>query len=148
MKIESAIPAFRHFSALAELATDEMKKEIPYEPVRGLRLYEKLIRIEKKMNRIATDQCNGGITTAAGNIIQFTDAEEEKTEGQWNNLKEKAKKLINSKYSKFLHFNSDPRGYSIKLEFSKDGNSKAIPEELKQMHQDFGGFLILAPDFN
>lgn len=143
MKIESAIPAYRHFSALAELATNEMKKEIPYDPVRGFRLYEKLIRIEKKMNRIATDQCNGGITTAGGNIVPFTDAEEEKAEEQWNNLKEKAEKLINPKYTKFLYFNSDPRGYSIKLEFENNG----APEELREMHRDFGGFLILAPDF-
>lgn len=142
MKNEKVIEAYRHFVALAALATEEMKKEVPFAPVRGQRLYEKLIRIEKKLHRIATDQCNGFSTP--GHYL--TEQESDQLNDIWEKNREKVLLLIDPKYRPFLQLNGDPRGYTIKLKFSADGSAEP-PEELSTIHQDWGRYGILAPDF-
>lgn len=144
MKTSSVIEAFRHFEALAKIATPEQIKEIPYGPYRGEKLYGKLLRIERKMHNIALWKCNGYVVS---DWHTLTDKDNDRLEKQWENGCEQVKDLIDAKYHKFLHFNGDPRGYTLKLDFTINGKQNSSPEELTGMHQDFGGYFILAPDF-
>ena len=93
----------------------------------NISLCKKLFRLENKGNRLATDYCNGNIEE------NYFDIEKEKT------LKSVNKILNFIKLNIPVFFNSDPRGYALKIE---DDFIKDIA-----IHKDWGGYGILAPDF-
>ena len=93
-------------------------------------LCKRLRRIEVKLNRLATDFCNGDIDGDA-----------------WDIEKDKAIKSLD----KILHFtqsnvpvkiNSDPRGYALKI------RDEYVREHNLNIYRDWGGYGILAPEFD
>ena len=93
----------------------------------NITLSKKLFRLENKGNRIALDYCNGDIEE------DYFDTEKEKI------LKSVDKILNFSKQNIPVFFNSDPRGYALKI---KDDYTRDIT-----IYRDWGGYGILAPDF-
>jgi hypothetical protein len=87
----------------------------------SVKLCKQLFRLENEAHRLAEDYCNG-IT--------------ENIESEIDKIIDKVKKILNTNE---VFFNGDPRGYALKLcdQFSKD----------KNIHKDWGGYGIIAPDF-
>ena len=95
-------------------------------------LYEKLRRIELKMNRQMCDECN--------RTSRLTEKQEE-------DLSEKtlAKLTKLLPLATGLFINGDPRGYSLKI---KENDVKILNERGNiNIYQDWGGYGILAPEF-
>ena len=88
----------------------------------SVKLCKQLLRLENKAHKLATDHCNGDFN---GDI----EKESEK-------ILSKVAKILNTSE---VFLNGDPRGYALKLcdQFSKD----------KNIHKDWGGYGIVAPDF-
>ena len=83
-----------------------------------------LIRWEKRISRENENQCE---------IPNYD--RDEVDERCRKNL---AKLFVNrEKFLEELYINRDPRGYALKLD---------IPSERLEMHRDFGGYYILAPE--
>jgi len=95
--------------------------------IEPITLCKKLLRLEFKAHKIAADYCNGIIDSE--NI-------EERTEPILRALY----KILGIKYT-FL-FNGDCRGYALKI------SDKTVRENKLQIHTDWGGYGILAPDFS
>ncbi len=93
----------------------------------GLKIYEKLNRLEKKANRLATWSCNTG---------NDTDKQDEA-------ILKAVKKLLPNLKTVFI--NGDPRGYSLKI---KEDEAKELQQSGLNIYMDWGGYGILAPDFN
>jgi hypothetical protein len=93
--------------------------------VDSVKLSKQLFRLENKAHRLATDYCNGLVD------YEVVEKESEKI------LSKVAKILNTNKFNMF--FNTDARGYALKFfeDFSKN----------KQIHRDWGGYGIIAPDF-
>ena len=87
----------------------------------SVKLCKQLFRLENKAHRLAEDYCNGITDNIDSETIKIID---------------KVKKILNT-YEVF--FNGDTRGYALKLcdQFCKD----------KNIHKDWGGYGIIAPDF-
>lgn len=110
-------PAFtKHLQTLSKLAG----LDYPY----PFQLFNTLVRLERKANRLNTMECNG-----EGNPEQI--------EKQLNKIEEKVKKLLPNVTTFFI--NGDPRGYSLKI---KETEAKELG-----MYSDWGGYGILAPEF-
>ena len=95
-----------------------------------IKLCKKLFRLENKAHRLAEDGCNG--------LIYDTEPEAEK-------ILEKVCKILNiPREADRVFFNGDPRGYALKFtsRYSKYLRSCNI-----NIHQDWGGYGIIAPDF-
>ena len=90
-------------------------------------LCKKLRRLEVEASRKMIDYCNGAID---GDEI---DAYQDK-------LVPRILKVIGKDNLDMLKINRDPRGYTLKL------TTKAIHGA--SIHKDWGGYGILAPDFN
>ena len=106
---------------------DNLNK-IFYTQLDSITLSKKLFRLENKGNRIALDYCNGD--------MENKDFEEQKEKI----LKSVDKILDFSKQNIPVFFNSDPRGYALKIE---DNYTRDIA-----IYRDWGGYGILAPDFS
>lgn len=132
MKLDNAINATQHFQALANIAT--IPDNAPKIAWNGLQAYKKLLRIEQRMHRIAEMECNG-------------DGDADKLDARWEALRKQAKALILPQFHVFLHFNGDPRGYVLKIDPKDLRVGGDMEKILRGMHQDFGGYYILAPDF-
>lgn len=119
MKIDSKnAPSFvNHLSVLAKLAG----KDYPFDH----QLYEQLHRIEIRLNRILTNDCNSGNDTDTSKI--------EKT----------VLNLFGGKLEGFF-INADPRGYSLKI---KEAQVNKLREQGINIYTDMGGYGILAPTF-
>ena len=91
----------------------------------SVELCKKLFRLENKAHKFTTDHCNYGHSD--DDFYSFED----------KILSEISEILGCDKNIMFL--NGDARGYALKFttEFSKD----------KDIHKDFGGFGIIAPDY-
>ena len=137
MKINStnAYSFIQHTKLLAYLSGKEevdtlRSQACTYE---GERVYEKLARIESKLNNLATRECNG-------------DIEDENAQPVYD----RAKKTINELLPRLkdfggFFFNGDPRGYTLKV---KDEVKEKINGATGfRMFSDFGGYGILAPEF-
>jgi len=111
----------RHIENLGKLFN------LDYNDAEGL--YRSLRRIETKLNRIYEVACEREL---------WPQETEVKTR-----LKERAKKL--TKNANGLIFNSDPRGYSIKID---DQVNRELRNQGINLYSDWGGYGILAPDFN
>lgn len=88
-------------------------------------LYKKLARLEQQANHICTMECNG-------------DIDPELSESKLDKIEQKVKELLPNVKTFFI--NGDPRGYSLKI---KEQEARELG-----MHQDWGGYGILSPDFN
>ena len=97
------------------------------ESLEPIALCKKLRRLETEANRKMVDYCNGDIQ---GEEI---DAYQEK-------LETRVGKIIGAHNLPMLYVNRDPRGYTLKL--TEHASATA------NIHKDWGGYGILAPDFN
>jgi hypothetical protein len=94
-----------------------------------IELCNKLHRLELKANRKACDYCNGVIDC-----------------DQWEIFSERTKckvlDIIGQQWGAAVFINSDARGYTLKIDdqWLKMRNENDI-------HRDWGGYGILAPDF-
>ena len=92
-------------------------------------LSKKLFSLENKAHKLATDYCNGDIQT-----------------DNWDNLVEpilkRVRTILNTTDTYPIFVNGDCRGYALKIkdDYVKKTNMK--------IYQDWGGYGILAPDFN
>ena len=95
----------------------------------NITLCKKLFRLENKGNLIAINYCNGNI-------------ENEDFEVQKDKILKSVDKILNfSKRNIPVFFNSDPRGYALKIE------DDYIRGKDVTIYRDMGGYGILAPDF-
>jgi hypothetical protein len=133
-----------HLFALADLAGIEWNAGTDTAPA----LYRKLRRIEALANRAATAQCNG--EAYQGQPFRpdwHADGSEgtEENPTQWevfsDSIRAKVAKVFGGKLPAGFRFNQDPRGYALKL----DNEKVKLPQG---MYTDWGGYGILAPDFN
>ena len=124
MKTRNADQFFRHVCDLQTLAGVGSYHE-------GLEVYKKLHRIEARLNRIFTNECNG--------LSVLTEEQEEKRDAIILN---KVKSLLPG--CKTIFLNGDPRGYALKIttEEARELRDKGI-----NIYTDFGGYGILAPEF-
>ena len=92
----------------------------------GLAVWRKLRRLEGTAERLAVQMCNGP---------EVTEEEKERIDAQ---VTAGVEKLFGRPLPGFF-INHDPRGYALKLE------PGSVPFKL---HQDWGGYQILAPVIN
>lgn len=93
-------------------------------------LCKKVHRIEAKAYKLATDCCNGDITT-------------EQWEGVSEGILERLDKVLNFVSQGIpVIVNGDARGYTLKI---KD---RYVREHSLDIHRDWGGYGIIAPDFD
>ena len=91
-----------------------------------VKLCKKLLRLENKAHRLATDYCNGDVDQ-----IEF--------DTQGNKILTKVETILKDK--KHLLLNGDARGYALKID---DG---FIRVNNLSIYRDWGGYGIIAPDF-
>ena len=91
-----------------------------------VKLCKKLLRLETKAHRLATDYCNGDVDQ-----IEFD------TKG--DKILKKVETILKDK--KHLLLNGDARGYALKID------DDFIRVNNLSIFRDWGGFGIIAPDF-
>ena len=94
------------------------------------KLFNRLVRLEKKAHRLCEYECNTG----------------EDMDDQLKSILLKVKKLLNvadcSELDDAVFINGDPRGYALKI------RSEYVAKHNIDIYRDWGGYGILAPDFN
>lgn len=107
----------------------------------NIALCKKLRRIEAKAHHATTCLCNTNTLEyldhpRAWELTQTTEAQKD---AFFDKIKASVIKILGKQAESAFFVNYDPRGYALKLkiEFCKD----------KQIHKDWGGYGILAPDF-
>jgi len=110
--------ADRHINALAKIADCDFYT--------AEQIYLKLRRLETRQNNWNTQDCNG--------YPELTEEEQEKRDQQ---TVKAVKKLLPELKTFFI--NGDPRGYALKIQKEE--------AEKYELHQDFGAYGILAPEF-
>ena len=98
-----------------------------------VKLCKKLRRIETALSRIATQYCNGDIND------DEIDSESERLMSQVQQLLNVP--VLGAKWQS-IFFNRDPRGYALKID------DKFMREAKLNLHQDLGGYGIIAPDLS
>ena len=107
------------------------------------KLCSKLHSLEAKAHKLATDYCNGenGVTTEnweekitpiMNQVYKLLN------NGEYNSGKPHEKKVP-------VYLNGDARGYALKI---NDAYVKILNTQGKTIYTDFGGYGILAPEFN
>lgn len=92
--------------------------------------------LENAVNRLAVKDCNGEIDNDDFKILERI-------------YMNRAKKLFGGKLPKGFFINGDPRGYSLKLDpeaWKVSDNAQENYEALPIKYQDWGGYMILAPE--
>ena len=91
-----------------------------------VKLCKRLFRIENKAHKLAVDYCNGDI---------YADDYGHET----SKILTKVQAILNNK--KVIFVNGDARGYALKIddEYIRNNNFN--------IHRDWGGYGIIAPDF-
>ena len=100
-------------------------------------LCKKLFRLEKKANQLAHDYCNGenGVST-------------ETWESKQAPILAAVRKILfpkgmtNTELDWCIFINGDARGYALKID------SEYMKKHDVNLYKDWGGFGIIAPDFN
>ena len=92
-------------------------------------LCKKLRRIEVAAGRIAVDYCNGKLTC-------------EQWEAESDLILLRVRKIIGQGLPGAVFVNGDPRGYALKID------SDVVHDKNLDIHRDFGGYGILAPDYS
>tara|TARA_R100000152_G_scaffold14489_1_gene6585 strand:- start:4 stop:387 length:384 start_codon:yes stop_codon:yes gene_type:complete len=114
------------YSRITEHGQD-LKRVFNLDPTTDpVKLCKKLLRLENKAHRLATDYCNGDVDQ-----IEFD------TKG--NKILKKVETILKDK--KHLLLNGDARGYALKIkdDFLRINNLS--------IYRDWGGYGIIAPDF-
>ena len=124
MKAKNASQLFNHVCNLQKIAGLNSYYE-------AFELYKKLHRIEARMSRIFTDECNG--------YSNLTEDQEEKRDAR-------VLKQLNTLLPglKTIFLNGDPRGYALKV---KPEEVKELRDKDINLYTDWGGYGILAPEF-
>ena len=105
----------------------DLKRVFNLDPtIDPVKLCKKLLRLENKAHRLATDYCNGDI-----NQIEF--------DTQGNKILTKVETILKDKKNLFL--NGDARGYALKI------NDDFLRINNLSIYRDGGGYGIIAPDF-
>jgi len=94
-----------------------------------LEICRKLHRIELKVHRLAEDYCNGLIDS-------------EKWEIESEKARFRVADIIGEKFLPVIRINGDPRGYALKID------DAYIRENAIKIYRDWGGYGILAPEFD
>ena len=91
-----------------------------------VKLCKRLLRLEKKAHKLAVDFCNGVI-------------DQLEWDKKADQILTKVETILKNK--KVLFLNGDARGYALKIddEYLKNNNFN--------IHRDWGGYGIIAPDF-
>jgi hypothetical protein len=89
-------------------------------------LCKKLRRIERKLEKLFIDLCDVGV-------------DDDKLEKAHKNAEKRVKQLLPNLDMASLYINQDPRGYALKIK------TEYTPADL---HKDWGGYGILAPDYS
>lgn len=97
----------------------------------GKKLSLKLFKIEQEMNKAAVDYCNGEMHHVTYKLKQDINLQRVET-------------LFNNNLKGFF-INSDPRGYSLKIQ---DDIFRAEYREQTGLTSDWGGYGILSPDLS
>lgn len=103
-------------------------------PFVAVDLCKKLFRLENKAHRLTEDECNTGADH----------------EAELNKILAQVKDILfpgginesNQALADAIFINGDPRGYTLKIKDSY------VRENNLAIHTDFGGYGILAPEFN
>jgi SMC interacting uncharacterized protein involved in chromosome segregation len=97
-----------------------------------IKLAKKLHTIELKAHKLATDYCNGENGVDSENWETLSDA-----------ILEKVDKVLNFTAQEIPVFvNGDARGYALKI------NDDYVRNNGLEIHKDWGGYGILAPEFD
>jgi hypothetical protein len=106
----------------------------PYTGISALQLSKSVHRIEVKAHRIAEDYCNGIIDRDA---METADAA----------IMKRLYKLLGKEkcISTGVFYNHDPRGYALKI---SDDWTRGYTAKGGEIHRDWGGYGILAPEFD
>jgi hypothetical protein len=97
-----------------------------------MKLAKKIHSLELKAHKLATDYCNGENGVDSENWGDLTDA-----------ILLKVDKVLNFKRQGIPVFvNGDARGYALKI------NDDYVRDNNLEIHKDWGGFGILAPEFD
>lgn len=92
-------------------------------------LCKQLRRLEARAHRLAEDGCNR----------EMAEGEEDRRE---SSIMKGLDNILNYKAQGIpVFFNGDPRGYALKIE------SEYVAEHNLDLHRDWGGYGIIAPDF-
>ena len=94
-----------------------------------VKLCKRLFRLENKAHRLAVDFCNGVI-------------DQLEWDKKADQILTKVKTILNNK--KVLFCNGDARGYALKID---DEYTRYIRSCNINIHRDWGGYGIIAPDF-
>ena len=101
----------------------------------GDRLARKLHGLEVKAHKLATDYCNGENNVTTETWEPLTDS-----------ILDEVDKITNYKRQGVPVFvNGDARGYALKIH---DSWVKGYTDKGGQIHRDWGGYGILAPEFD
>lgn len=123
----------RQFAALAKLAG---KDQNPNAWEIGQSLYRRLRRVEAFAHRKAEDYCN--------RVIDSDGWDKAHEDIEW-----RVKRIFYGVLPPGFRINGDPRGYALKIDAGTDAGSEPHPEYIPEgMHTDWGGYGILAPDFD
>ena len=100
----------------------------------NISLCKKLFRLEKKAHKLSTDYCNGDLNFDDWELLT-------------NSILKEVFNILNVKndYDSWISnifVNGDCRGYALKID------DKYIRENNIKLHCDWGGYGIIAPDFN
>ena len=94
-----------------------------------VKLCKRLFRLENKAHRLAVDFCNGVI-------------DQLEWDKKADQILTKVETILNNK--KVLFCNGDARGYALKID---DEYTRYIRSCNINIHRDWGGYGIIAPDF-
>ena len=94
-----------------------------------VKLCKRLFRLETKAHKLAVDFCNGVI-------------DQLEWDKKADQILTKVKTILNNK--KVLFCNGDARGYALKID---DEYTRYIRSCNINIHRDWGGYGIIAPDF-
>ncbi len=113
----------------------------------NIKLCKKLFQLENKAHHATTCLCN----TNTLNLLDLNpytgydvkQATEEEQDAFFDDILNKVDKILKFREKNIPVFiNHDPRGYALKIK------SEYVREHNLQIHQDFGGFGIIAPKFD
>ena len=95
----------------------------------NITLCKKLFRLEKKAHKLSTDYCNGVLNCNEWEI-------------ETDKILLKVYQILNANNNIKIFVNGDCRGYALKI-CDEDIKSKKL-----NIYCDWGGYGIIAPDFN
>lgn len=126
---------------------ENLKSIFNLESADPIKLSKQLHGLEVKANRAATCLCNTN-TLDLMELNRFTgydvkQATEEEQDAFFDGILNKVDKILNFKKQNIPVFiNHDPRGYALKIK------SEYVQANQVDIYRDFGGYGILAPEFD